>query len=156
MRRLVCFGNIRRLRFGSRDLLSGPWLLICKGISSLDILRLRQLEPVTKMRLLRLSFSARRPQLASMRGRRSLGARWSSTQSKSQQRPLGYAVAGAIAGGLLTASAVSYGLFQSSAAEPAPKWKDKDFKQTTAPAKYADHATMLKARLHQATHLNVC
>ncbi|KAI8657220.1 FAD-binding PCMH-type domain-containing protein [Fusarium keratoplasticum] len=98
------------------------------------------------MRPLRLSLAARRPQLVSMRGRRSLGTRRSSTsQSNSQQRPLGYAVAGAIVGGLLTASAVSYGFFQSSAAEPAPKWKDKDFKQTLAPAKYADHATMMKA-----------
>ncbi|RMJ18234.1 hypothetical protein CDV36_002056 [Fusarium kuroshium] len=99
------------------------------------------------MKPLRLSLTTRRPQLASMRGsRRSLGTRWSSTsQGNNQQRPLGYAAAGAIAGGLITASAVSYGLFQSSAPELAPKWKDKDFKQTLAPTKYADHATMMKA-----------
>lgn len=121
------------------------------------MLRLRQLASAIKMRPLRLSLAARRPQLVSMRGRRSLGTRRSSTsQSNSQQRPLGYAMAGAIVGGLLTASAVSYGFFQSSATEPAPKWKDKDFKQALAPAKYADHATMMKARPYQTTRLNMC
>ncbi|KAF4973160.1 hypothetical protein FSARC_504 [Fusarium sarcochroum] len=96
--------------------------------------------------------------LAQLRHGRTVNIRWSSTsQAGSNRRPVGYAIAGALVGGFVTAAAVTSGLFQNfvpiqepvtsvpfqdSGTEAVPRWKETTSRRAM---KYADHATMIKA-----------
>ncbi|KAF4983550.1 hypothetical protein FZEAL_1085 [Fusarium zealandicum] len=71
--------------------------------------------------------------------------RSSTLRPSTSQRPIGYAVAGAVIGGLATASAINFSLFQRPAEESKPMWKETDEQRSRVRATYADKATMTKA-----------